>query len=54
LTEGIRPDAEEWRRFDAPITRFLNDGLLAREGERLRLTNRGVLLSNEVFAEFIA
>jgi oxygen-independent coproporphyrinogen-3 oxidase len=54
LSEGIRPDAEEWRRFDAPITRFVNEGLLARDGERLRLTNRGVLLSNEVFAEFIA
>ena len=53
LTEGIRPQPEEWRRFDAPITRFVNEGLLARDGERLRLTNRGVLLSNEVFAEFI-
>lgn len=54
LTEGIRPDAAEWTRFEAPIQRFLTEGLLAREGEQLRLTNRGVLLSNEVFAEFIA
>ena len=54
LSEGIRPQPEEWLRFDAPITRLLTDGLLARDGERLRLTNRGVLLSNEVFAEFIA
>jgi oxygen-independent coproporphyrinogen III oxidase len=53
LAEGIRPQREEWRRFDAPITRFVNEGLLLRDGERLRLTNRGVLLSNEVFAEFI-
>ena len=28
--------------------------LLARDGSRLRLTDRGVLFSNEVFAEFIA
>ncbi len=54
LTDGIRPSTEEWQRFDAPIRRFLNEGLLAREGERLRLTNRGVLLSNEVLEEFIA
>jgi oxygen-independent coproporphyrinogen III oxidase len=54
LAEGIQPQPEEWRRFDAPITRFVNEGLLARDGDRLRLTNRGVLLSNEVFAEFIA
>jgi putative oxygen-independent coproporphyrinogen III oxidase len=53
LAEGIRPQPEEWRRFEAPIQRFVDEGLLASDGERLRLTNRGVLLSNEVFAEFI-
>jgi oxygen-independent coproporphyrinogen-3 oxidase len=53
LAEGIRPRPEEWRRFDEPIRRFVDEGLLARDGEWLRLTNRGVLLSNEVFAEFI-
>ena len=33
---------------------FLSDGLLERQGDTLRLTDRGVLLSNEVFQEFIA
>ena len=53
LTAGIRPAAAEWRRFDAPIRRFLDAGLLETDGERLRLTSRGVLLSNEVFQEFL-
>lgn len=53
LMDGIRPEPAEWTRYEAPIQRFLMEGLLAREGEKLRLTNRGVLLSNEVFAEFI-
>jgi oxygen-independent coproporphyrinogen-3 oxidase len=54
LSAGIRPDPEEWRRFDAPIRRFLDAGLLSTDGATLRLTNRGVLLSNEVFQEFLS
>lgn len=54
LTEGIRPSPAEWRRFEAPIRRFIEDGLLASDGTTLRLTSRGVLLSNEVFQEFLS
>ena len=53
LSEGIRPTAEEWQRHAGPIRRFLDAGLLASDGETLRLTERGVMLSNEVFQEFI-
>ena len=53
LTEGIRPEPEEWLRFAAPIHRFIDAGLLEIAGGILRLTNRGVLLSNEVFQEFL-
>jgi len=53
LSDGIRPDADEWTRFEGPIQHFISAGLLASDGEKLRLTDRGILLSNEVFAEFI-
>jgi oxygen-independent coproporphyrinogen III oxidase len=53
LTEGIRPQPEEWLRFAEPIHRFVDAGLLETAGGTLRLTNRGVMLSNEVFQEFL-
>jgi len=36
------------------ITELINDGLLHRDGDRIRLTPRGRLLSNEVFQSFLA
>jgi oxygen-independent coproporphyrinogen-3 oxidase len=53
LAEGICPTPGEWRRFSGPIHRFLDAGLLETAGGVIRLTNRGVLFSNEVFREFI-
>jgi oxygen-independent coproporphyrinogen III oxidase len=53
LTEGVRPSDGEWRRFALPIRRFVDAGLLETGGGVLRLTGRGVLLSNEVFQEFL-
>ena len=53
LMEGIRPDAQEWQRHDTAIRRFLDAGLLETAGGVLRLSSRGVLVSNEVFAEFL-
>jgi oxygen-independent coproporphyrinogen-3 oxidase len=54
LRQGIRPRVEEWRRFEAPIHHFVDAGLLEKDGETLRLTSQGVLLSNEVFQEFVS
>jgi oxygen-independent coproporphyrinogen-3 oxidase len=53
LAEGIEPEPADWRRYEAPIRRFLDNGLLEFNGVRLRLSGRGVLLSNEVFQEFL-
>ena len=53
LAAGIRPSNEEWVRFANPIRRFLGEGLLESAGGILRLTDRGVMLSNEVFQEFL-
>ncbi len=53
LSEGVNLLHEDWIRFEAPIRRFAGIGLLAINGANVRLTARGVLLSNEVFQEFL-
>jgi len=50
LDQGIEAD---WSPYADAVQRFEEDGLLERTGNRLKLTPRGVLLSNEVFAEFV-
>jgi oxygen-independent coproporphyrinogen-3 oxidase len=50
LTEGIEGPFEPFSRV---IGQALSDGLLERSGTKVRLTPRGVLLSNEVFQEFV-
>lgn len=54
LTAGVELTEVEWARYGEPIGRFTGYGLLERAGNRLRLTPRGMLLSNEVLQEFIA
>jgi oxygen-independent coproporphyrinogen-3 oxidase len=48
LDEGIAATP-----FSETAEQFCRDGLLETDGTRLRLTKRGVLLSNEVFAGFV-
>jgi oxygen-independent coproporphyrinogen-3 oxidase len=53
LLDGVTPDANDWRLHGPAIRRFLDAGLLEQAGPAIRLTDRGVLLSNEVFQEFL-
>src|SRR5207342_3223824 len=39
---------------ESAIREFVRDGLLERDSDRVRLTPRGRLLSNEVFERFVA
>lgn len=53
LMNGIEPTQSEWTRFAEPIERWTRSGMLERDGTRLRLSIPGVLLSNEIFQEFV-
>jgi oxygen-independent coproporphyrinogen-3 oxidase len=48
-----RYDTNVWKRFGDQLQPFVDQGLLAHEAERLRLTRDGMLLANEVMAVFV-
>jgi oxygen-independent coproporphyrinogen-3 oxidase len=54
LTEGVLPDAADWRRFGPALERHLSGGMLESVDGRVRLTSRGIMVSNEIFQEFLA
>ena len=49
--DGSRSKGHGWCRVSGPILPRLRG--LERVGERVRLTTRGILLSNEIFQEFL-
>jgi oxygen-independent coproporphyrinogen-3 oxidase len=53
MTEGVSANEADWLRFGPAFDRFIGDGLMERADERLRLTSRGIMVSNEIFQEFI-
>jgi oxygen-independent coproporphyrinogen-3 oxidase len=53
LAEGVYADQRDWQRFGPAIERFLAAGVMERANGNLRLTARGVMVSNEIFQEFI-
>lgn len=53
LSEGVQADQQDWQRFGPAFERFLAAGVMERANGHLRLTARGVMVSNEIFQEFI-
>ena len=56
LNRGINLSSgsqEQFENFDSEMRGLISLGLIEEAGGRLRLTNRGRLLSNEVFEKFI-
>jgi oxygen-independent coproporphyrinogen-3 oxidase len=53
LTSGIVPSGAERVRFERPISKWLEAGMLEWHGSKLRLSSQGVLVSNEIFQDFI-
>lgn len=53
LMAGVRLTAEDELRHGPTFGRFVEGGLLERAGDTIRLTPRGVMLSNEVFEAFL-
>ena len=54
LEEGIEPTESDRQRHGETILRFVRGGMMEEAGTRLRLTARGIMVSNEIFQEFLS
>ena len=49
LSEGVHATEQDWQRFGATFEYFLANGVMEHANGNLRLTSRGVMVSNEIF-----
>ena len=50
---GRRYDVDVWGRFGSGLEPFEGEGLLIRDGARIRLSREGMLVANEIMAVFV-
>jgi oxygen-independent coproporphyrinogen-3 oxidase len=53
VNDGINLTDSQVNRFNDRINELVNDGLLIQSGTNIRLTKKGILLSNHVFRAFL-
>jgi len=54
MSSGVETDEADWQRYAATFERFISGGVMERDGMNIRLTARGIMVSNEIFQEFLA
>ena len=52
--DGVELSAEQQAFFGKEIEKHLKSGLLLQEGKKVKLSNEGLFLANEVFCSFVA
>ena len=52
-TVAARYGVDIWARYGSELAPFVEEGLLLRDGPRVRLTRQGMLLAHEVMAVFV-
>jgi len=50
---GGRYGVDAWGRFGPGLAPFLAEGMVLREGDRIRLSRDGMLVANEIMAVFV-
>ena len=52
--DGAEPSEKQLAYFSKEIEKHLQNGLLVRDGKKVKLSNEGLYLANEVFCSFVA